>query len=316
MASASRIRLRSVLSEWIIAVVFVMLALAAVGGYMTYTAYENPGTTVETEQVSSWEANGTYTTAARVTEPNPLYSVGTTLQGGPAYFMTASPIIDGEFRFGYNATDGGSVTMAAQQTLVLRSVSEDGDETVEYWRTTRPIGQQRMSDIGPDETMTASFEWNVSRQYLRAENISERLNNPPGSTQLLVVSTVQMEGTINGQPVTEATQYRLPIEVDEAIFEPSGVQGSALTGSTTTQVTQEQTYGQLWRLGGPAAIVFGLLGLITVTYIYIGTEILNISDAERKFVTFQSSRDEFDDWITTAELPEATTDRPTASVEH
>ncbi len=59
--------------------ILIMIAFAAVGGYVTYTAYEDPGTTVETEQVSSWEANGTYTTAARVTEPNPLYPVGTTL---------------------------------------------------------------------------------------------------------------------------------------------------------------------------------------------------------------------------------------------
>lgn len=315
MASASRIRLRSVLNEWIIVIVFLMLALAAVGGYMTYTAYENPGTTVETEQVSSWEANGTYTTAARVTKPNPLYPIGTTLQGNPAYFTAASPIIDGQFRFGYNATGSGSMTMTAQQTLILRSISNDGTGTTEYWRTTKPIGQRRMDDVGPGEMMTASFEWNVSRQYLRAQNISERLNNPPGSTQLLVVSTVQMEGTVNNQPVTEAAQYRLPIEVNGATFEPAGVQGSALTGSTTTQVTRQQTYGQLWRLGGPGAIVFGLLGLITVAYIYIGTELLSISDAERRFVTFQSSRDEFDDWITTAELPEAATDRPTASVE-
>ena len=79
MNPALKIRLRSILSEWIVAGILIMIAFAAVGGYVTYTAYENPGTTVETEQVSSWEANGTYTTAARVTEPNPLYPVGTTL---------------------------------------------------------------------------------------------------------------------------------------------------------------------------------------------------------------------------------------------
>lgn len=116
---------------------------------MTYTAYENPGTTIKIEQVSSWEASGTYTTAARVTEPNLLYSVRTTLQGGPVYFITASSIIDGEFQFRYDATDDGSVTMTAEQTLVLRSVGEDGEETIEYWRTTSTIGQQRVREISP-----------------------------------------------------------------------------------------------------------------------------------------------------------------------
>jgi hypothetical protein len=52
MNSALKIRLRSMLSEWIVAGIFIMIALAAVGGYVSYTAYENPATTVETEQVS------------------------------------------------------------------------------------------------------------------------------------------------------------------------------------------------------------------------------------------------------------------------
>ncbi|ERG99387.1 MAG: hypothetical protein J07HQX50_00532 [Haloquadratum sp. J07HQX50] len=52
MSSIFKIRLRSILSEWIMAGILIMIAFAAVGGYVTYTAYENPATTVETEQVS------------------------------------------------------------------------------------------------------------------------------------------------------------------------------------------------------------------------------------------------------------------------
>ena len=315
MNPALKIRLRSILSEWIVAGILIMIAFAAVGGYVTYTAYENPGTTVETEQVSSWEANGTYTTAARVTEPNPLYPVGTTLTSSPAYFMTASPVIDGEFRFGYDSTDGGSVTLAVKQELLLRSISEDETEITEYWRKTKSMGGGSATDVSPGETMTVPFEWNVSEQYLRGEEISGRLGGAPGSTQLLVVSTVQMEGTVNGQPVAETAQYRLPVEVSESTFQPASMQGSALTGSSTTQITRQQTYGPLWRFGGPVAIAIGMLGGLSLLYIRVGTELLDISQTEDTFVTFQSARNEFSEWITTAELPGAATDRPAASVE-
>ncbi|ERG96614.1 MAG: hypothetical protein J07HQW2_03096 [Haloquadratum walsbyi J07HQW2] len=138
--------------------------------------------------------------------------------------------------------------------------------------------------------MTTLFEWNVSEQYLRVENISERLNDSPDSTRLLVVSTVKTDGAIDNQPVTEAAQYRLPIEVDEAVFEPASMQGSALSDSTTRQITRQQTYVPLWRLGGPTTIIFDLLGLIGITYVQVGTELLSISDAERSFVTFQTER--------------------------
>ena len=124
-----------------------------------------------------------------------------------------------------------------------------------------------------------------------------------------------MEGTVNGQPVAETAQYRLPVEVSESTFQPASMQGSALTGSSTTQITRQQTYGPLWRFGGPVAIAIGMLGGLSLLYIRVGTELLDISQTEDTFVTFQSARNEFSEWITTAELPGAATDRPAASVE-
>ncbi|ERG99388.1 MAG: hypothetical protein J07HQX50_00533 [Haloquadratum sp. J07HQX50] len=229
--------------------------------------------------------------------------------------MTASPVIDAEFSFGYDSTDGGPVTLAVKQELVLRSISEDETEITEYWRKTKSMGGGSATDVSPGETMTVPFKWNVSKQYLRGEEISGQLGGAPGSTQLLVVSTVQMEGTVNGQPVAETAQYRMPVEVSASTFQPASVQGSALTGSSTTQITRQQTYGPLWRFGGPVAIAIGMLGGLSLLYIRVGTELLDISQTEDTFVTFQSARNEFSEWITTAELPGAATDRPAASVE-
>ncbi|MFC7173994.1 hypothetical protein ACFQL0_12795 [Haloplanus litoreus] len=93
-------------------------------GFAAYTAYASPGTTVEERQVSSWEGNGTYTTAARVTEPNPLYPVDTDLSNRPAYFLSVSPEMQGRFGFSYRASDGGSLDVGIRNRLVMRAASE------------------------------------------------------------------------------------------------------------------------------------------------------------------------------------------------
>lgn len=89
------LRIRAVLDGRVAVVVAAALVLALVGGYATYTAYENPGTTVEQRQVSSWSANGSYTTGARVTEPNPLFPVDTELADRPTSARSARRSGDG-----------------------------------------------------------------------------------------------------------------------------------------------------------------------------------------------------------------------------
>jgi hypothetical protein len=91
---------RARVEDWFAAVVLIAVVVAAVGGFVTYTAYEAPGTTPEQRQVSSWSANGTYDLTATVVEPNPLYPVGTELSDRPVYFLSASPVANATFGSG------------------------------------------------------------------------------------------------------------------------------------------------------------------------------------------------------------------------
>jgi len=263
--------------------------------------------------VSSWEGNGTYTTTARVTEPNPLYPVGTELSNRPAYFLSVSPEMEGRFGFSYRASDGGALDVRIRNRLVMRAASDEEGRTTEYWRMEVPLGSTQASNVGPGQSVEVTFARNVSRTLERMANVSERLGGSPGSLQLLSVARVQLTGTVNGQSVNRTAQYVLPIQADGTTYRPGSVRGSAVTGSTTERITRQRTYGPLWRLGGPAATVLGLVGLVVLGYGRYDDQFA-VTDAERAELDFRSTREGFDDWITVARPPASVFDRPRIEV--
>lgn len=308
MSSRRWLRWRARVEDWFAAVVLIAVVVAAVGGFVTYTTYGAPGTTTEQRQVSSWSANGTYETTALVTEPNPLYAEGTELSDRPAYFFAAAPTANVSFRFRYQVSDGGRATVAVRQTLVFRSVGGDSG-AVEYWRVEEPLRSENATRVEPGEPVHLSVERNVSQARLRMENISERLGGAPGTTQLLLATTVTVQGQINGNDVSRTERYRLPMKLGESTYQPGEQSGDRLSGSTTERVVRQQTYGPLWRVGGPVASALGLAVLAGLLYGRSGGHFA-ASGAERALLEFQSVREEFDEWITTARLPPAVFDRP------
>jgi hypothetical protein len=310
------LRIRSIVATWLPALALVAAAVAILGGYAAYTAYASPGTVTEQRQVSSWEGNGSYATSAVVTEPNPLYAVGTELTDRPAYFRSVSPQLDGTFAFEYAASDGGTVDVRIAQRLVLRSVAVDdgGDAPTEYWWIEESIGTATTAGVGPGRSVTATFSRNVSRLAERASAVDERLGGSPGTTELLVVSRVTVDGEINGRPVERRGTYRLPVTVDGATYAPDGSEGAAMTGSTTRRVSRPRTYGPLRRIGGPVAAGLGVVALAGLAYGRYGGRFA-LSESERAALEFRSTREEFDDWITTARLPPGVRDRPRVDVE-
>ncbi|SDZ79876.1 hypothetical protein SAMN04488065_0399 [Haloplanus vescus] len=308
-------RRRAVIDEWFWVIALVAVVIAGIGGYAAYTAHATPGTVTEERQVSSWEGNGSYTTAATVSEPNPLYAQGTELSDRPAYFMAVSPRLDGTFAFEYQASGGGTADVAVQQTLVIRSVGGDGDEaTTEYWRIEESLGGTTASGVASGEAVQTTFSRNVSQIAVRASNISERLGGTPGSVQIMVVNTVALDGEVNGQQVERTATYRLPIGIEGSTYSPAATEGQAMTGSTTETLTRQRTYGPLWTVGGPVLLVLGLAGVAGLAYGRYDDR-FTVSEAERNRLDFESTRDEFDDWITTARLPSTVLNRPRVDVD-
>jgi len=312
MTDRRELRWRARIGDWFVVVVLVATIVATAGGYAAYTAYEAPGTTTEQRQVSSWSANGTYEMSALVTEPNPLYSEGTELSNRPVYFVSASPTANTTFRFQYQASGDGQVTVTADQKLVFRSVG--GSESVEYWRIEEPLKSGDAAQVTPGQPVRLSVERNLSQVRLRMQSISESLGGTSGTTQMLFVTTVTIQGQINGNDVSRTARYRLPIEMSESTYGPGEQSGEQLSGSTTDRVVRQQTYGPLWRIGGPLASALGAVTLVGLAYGRHGGH-FTVSSTRRDILDFQSTREEFDEWITTAGPPSAVFDRPQIEID-
>jgi hypothetical protein len=161
--------------------------------------------------------------------------------------------------------------------------------------------------------VTATFSRNVSRVSARIANVSDRLGGTTGSRQVLVVSTVELDGRINGRSVERRQAYRLPIGLDGVTYAPEAVRGRAMSGSTTERITRERTYGPLYRYGGPAATAVSIALLAGLAVGRYGGRFA-LSEAERAELDRRATREEFDDWITVARPPGSVLDRPRVDV--
>ncbi|WP_276413963.1 MULTISPECIES: DUF5305 domain-containing protein [Haloarcula] len=301
---------RAALESWFEVVVVVFLVLALVGGWVAYGAHVDPGTTTEERTVSSWATTGTYTHQATVTEPNPVYDRGTTLENRSVYLLAATPDLDGQFAFSYNATDGGSLDVDVEEALVVRAVDERQERTAVVWEQSRTLETRTESDVAPGSRVTVPFSLDVNRTQNRTEQISERLGNPPGEPRVLVVTTVQFSGTVNGQAVNRTAAYAMPITFSQNAYR---VNASADTtrDETTALVEVPREPGMLRTVGGPLLFGVGFLGLAALTVARSRND-FELSQRERDLLAYRGDRAEFDEWVTSFDLPPEALDLPRA----
>ena len=301
---------RAALESWFEVVVVAFLVLALVGGWVAYGAHVDPGTTTEERTVSSWATTGAYTHQATVTEPNPVYDRGTTLENRSMYLLAATPDLDGQFAFSYNATDGGSLDVELEEALVVRAVDERQERTAVVWEQSRTLETRAESDVAPGSRVTVPFSLDVNRTQNRTEQISERLGNPPGEPRVLVLTTVQFSGTVNGQAVNRTAVYAMPITFSQNAYRVNAT-AETTRDETTTLVEVPREPGTLPATGGPLLFALGLLGLVAVAAARVRGDV-ELTERERARLAFEADRDEFDEWLTSFELPPEALDLPRA----
>jgi hypothetical protein len=294
--------------------VAVLVTLLLVGSVVTAGAYGEPETAVEERPGPESSYTGAYDHEAEVVEPNPVYDVGIRLTDRSVYFSEVTPTLAGTFTYHYQATSDGEATVTLDMDLVIRSVETTSDaEPTEYWRVTRDI-DRTTATVGPDEVVSQSFSENVTRLANESQRIDEAVGGTPGDVRTSIVTTVTTEGTVDGRPVEREQRYNLPIRHDQGVYQVGD--GGPVTNWTQQfrTVTVEQTPGPLRRIGGPLLIVLALFGL-GVLGVARHQDRLGLEPAEREYLAFQTARQEFDDWITTASLPDDSLDRRTVEVE-
>jgi hypothetical protein len=303
------LRVRAIASSWFPVLVVVLLAAAAVGGWATMTAHATPETSEQRSEQAHWTVTGEFDHSATVTRENPVFDRGTVLTDRQTYFLTASPVLDGQYTAEYASVDAADAELAVDAALVVR---EAGDNVV-YWSDRTQLATNESAVASGDER-SVSFAVNVSEVAERRDEIREELGQTPGDFETFVAMDVTVTGTANDGPAELSFTQRLPlsIEGDAYTVDAPGPESETLT--TTETVQMERTYGPLWSVGGPALFLVAGGGLVALG---VGRRrnLLALSDDEHRRLTFQEDRATFDEWIVAVRLPDAVHDMPRADAE-
>jgi hypothetical protein len=309
------LRLRALLDRQFATVAAVLVVCALAGGFATYTAHVDPGTTTEERVVATWESSGTFDHAATVTRENPLFPVGRTLEDRQVYFSSIAPTVNGSYTFGYRASDGGTVETSVDVVLITRSVGEQtGDQSggaTVLWERSRTLHETDAATLAPGDDVRAPFSFNASAVESERGRIEDRLGGGVGTIETFVRATVDVEGTVNGERVDEREVHTLPVTIEGNTYRVGPAEASGQQFETTQSVTVPRTYGPLRSVGGPALLALSLAG---VAGLAVGRSRyrLELTDAEREWLAYREDRSEFDEWITTFRLPFEAFDRPEA----
>lgn len=303
-----QLRLRAALETQFTIILTVLVVLALLGGWLTYTAHAAPEPATE-QQVTAWELTGNFSHSATVDRPNSLYEEGTTLTDQPIYFTRLSPQLDGVFSTSYDVRERGTLNQTVSLTLVLRSVEDDeAEEPTVYWERTEPLETRTVDAVDPGQRVRVPFSQNMSDVRADIERIRNEVGGSPGQTEVLVRATVRSTGTVNGNPVRERETFTLPVTVDADGYRVDGTDPTVESYETSQTVSAGQSGGPLQTIGGPALILIaiGSIGALTS----VGRE--ELTEADRALLAYEEDRAAFDEWISTIRLPEEVFDGPQA----
>ena len=274
-----------------------LVAIAAVGGYLTYTGHVAPGTETTTRQVSSWQSSGSFTHSATVRNGTAAFQEGEVLEERPVYLRQVAPVLDGAFTYTYSATNESDLTAAADVVVQYRSVESTQNGDIVYWVVERSLTQNTGQSLTADERLTVPFSVNVSRAAETVRRIDSEHGRTSGRLEVAIVSRVALSGTRNGHQVDTTRTYRLPIIPSQSSYRVENPAPVTHSDDRTTEARVEKTYGPLWTLGGPVLLVGGLAGAVALVY-GRATDKLTLTDAERRWLAYRTTREEFDEWIT------------------
>ena len=288
------LRVRHVLAENYIVLLAVLAILVTVGGGASFTVFLDPGTQTEDRTVSTWTRTAEFTHGGEVTAENPVYTVGTQLSERQVYFPPLTPILSGEYRTSFTASSEASVDATTELTLVVRGV-EDG---AVLWQSTAPIGTERIEDAGPSRSIQIAYDFNLSREQQRVEQIDSVLGRTPGDAEVTVRADTRVSGEINGRPVGGRYTDTLRFVPDGDSFRVTDPGDITDRTRQTQTVTVEREYSTAWKIGSVFLFVGGIGGLGGALYARRHA-LLTLTRRERDDLIEQ----EYSEWISYGSLP-------------
>ncbi|WP_155402332.1 DUF5305 family protein [Methanosarcina mazei] len=205
----------------------VLLLIMIFSGFWMYKAYTEPS--YEEKNVTSYTQRGSYTYSVFVSEPNSLYPKGTELgMGKPAYFFTISPTENISFKYSLDAAESADLRVEADTVIVASSREGDGEGQRIFWQKSYKIGEPKSAQLKSGDVLTSSFTLDVPIIHAKAKGVQDQLVYSPDSGSssdsspdpvIQVVTTVNYEGKINGEDVTGAKKFIIPVNVNSNYYE-------------------------------------------------------------------------------------------------
>lgn len=311
MEERRELQLRRLLANWYELAVLGCLLLAAVGGAAAYTAHVDPGTETVQQPTAEWTTAGEYDHAAAVSRENPLFEQGVVLSNRNTYFTRLTPVLDGSYRFAYDAPDG-DVTVSLRSTLVIQSVGGDGET---YWQRSRSLDAFEREGVPPGRTIRLPFSVNVSAVTDEIKEIESAVGGSPGQVEIRIRTTATYDGVVDGEGIRRSRTDSLVITPSASTYgvETGENSGGQREASVTTTETVPREYGPTRSLGGPLALLVGMA--LGAALLALDPDALGLSTAERERLTFFGDRAEYEAWLSGLEPSESTLATPPAEAE-
>ncbi|PSP27031.1 hypothetical protein BRC65_08175 [Halobacteriales archaeon QH_2_65_14] len=303
-SSSSFVSLRLFLSRWFLAVALVALGLALVGGYVAYDAHvDGAETVVEQRTAGTWTVDSTFDHAATVERDVAVFSAGERLENRNLYFTTVSPRLNGTYTLGHDNTDGEPATASIELSVVIRAVEEIEETEVVHWQTRESL-ETRDVEIEDGSEASTTVSVNLSTILDRIESIQRDLGAEPGETEVLLVAETTVETVLADETFSNSRTERIEIEPGEAVYRVDTAVEGQRSDEVTERVTRTVEPSVLALYGGPLFALVGLLGVVGLPLARL-LGWLSASDGERARHEFETARDDFDQWISRARIPDA-----------
>lgn len=298
--TSTKLRLRRLVVDNFAVVLLAALLLIGLGTAVTYGVYAGDQTQTEIRETTLYETSPSFTHGVTVQRENEVFAVGTRLDGRSQYYTRIGPVATGNYTLGYRA-ESGRIDVELSTSLVVRGVASDSGAVL--WAQRRNLDTVSATGVAPGETVHIPYRVNVSDLTDRTTTITESLGGTAGEVQTFLRVRSQLDGTVAGTTVQRTIEDRLEISTTGGTFSLTP-NATAVAGTINRPVMVTNPPGLLRAIGGPLALALGLLG---GGGLVIGWRQgrLSVSESERELLTYRSQYDEFDEWITTGRIPEA-----------
>ena len=276
----------------VLAILLVLaLAASAVWAYRTYTE-----PVYEREQVLtfSYTYGGYHTFTAYVSEDNPIYPIESGLSGMAGYYYAISPRATVAFDFSFTSTrDDASVSLTAETLL---TISEVNDKGVPYWARSTVVTTAEATGAAP-LLLHDSVVLDAASLDLEIQEIREALGVSAGRVGGLLTTTVFVEGTVGGMPVSATERYDIPLTFNGTYYTVVVEERDPVTQRfyAPQTVSRKKTITDIPLQA--AAVVLSAIALVLVAF------------SMRKRTPQAADPEKYKDWISIGVYPSGTWDK-------